>query len=379
MKNTKTAYMILTGCLLALAGCIQEFIPQNIREESGWLIVDGTITNGESVFVLSRSVGLSEELGEEVWIDGALVTVETGDGSAFPAHPAGRGRYVAQTGDLDMHVPYRLSFVVDDESYQSEYLYPVPTAGIDSIFLVKERKGDPLVIYLSADGQDGSKFYRWKYRETWEVRAELYATARWGPEGSVIFHSLNTPENTYYCWGRDSSKTLLLGNTEKLSQNIVSQQKMVEIPCDHDKLSILYHFEAEQMQLRAAAYRYFADLQEKVERTGDLFSPILGAGLRGNIRCADDPGRMVFGYVEVAASTRKDVYIWESEGFYEPFIYITGMDQGKGNPCYVSNPPRLNDPIYVYGESSTLLKCVDCRTKENASKDKPAGWPTEHL
>ena len=370
MKNT---YIILIISLLPLAGCIQEFIPQNIHEESGMLVVDGTITNGESVFTLSRSVGISEELGGEVWVDGAVVTVEADDGRTFPARPAGNGRYVAQTGELDMNVAYRLSFVVDNESYQSEYLYPVPTAEIDSLFLIKERKGEPVAIYLSTDGKDGSKYYRWTYRETWEVKSELYATARWGPGGSVIFHSLNTSENTYYCWGRDSSKNLILGDTKQLSQNIVAQQKLSEIPCDHDKLSILYHIEAEQMQIRAAAYQYYADLQERIERTGDLCSPILSAGLRGNIRSLNNPQQMVVGYIEVSTTTRKDLYVWErNEDFYEPPARLNCNTRGWIN--------RTSYPILSYGESNVdNNNCVDCRTKEKASKDKPAGWPTGHL
>lgn len=229
MKNTKTAYTILTGCLLSLAGCIQEFIPQNIREESGLLIVDGTITNGESVFVLSRSVGLSGELGEEAMINHAEVAVESNDGARIPARCEGKGRYVAPTGELEARLQYRLSVEIDGETYQSEYLSPIFSAGIDSIFPMKEEQHAPVCIYLSSHAaENSSKYYRWKYREAWEVRAELYATARWNDRESeegeererVIFHSLYTSENTYYCWGRDSSKVLIIGDTEKARKSL---------------------------------------------------------------------------------------------------------------------------------------------------------------
>jgi hypothetical protein len=276
-------------------------------------------------------------------------------------------------GELEATLQYRLSVDLDGDTYQSEYLSPIFSAGIDSIFPMKEGRGTPVCIYLSSHAaENSSKYYRWKYRETWEVKAELYANARWAPEGggSVIFHSFHTSENTYFCWGRDSSKALIIGDTEKLSQNVVARQKLLEIPCDHDKLSILYHIEAEQMQVREAAYRYFADLQEKVERTGDLFSPILGTGLRGNIYSLNNPEQMVAGYVDVSTTTRKDAYVWErGEDFYEP----------PRIRCYTGPAKFGYGSIYIYDESSAPERCVDCRTKENASKDKPAGWPTEHL
>ncbi|MDR2811247.1 MAG: DUF4249 domain-containing protein [Tannerellaceae bacterium] len=368
--------------MLPFAGCINEFIPKDIREESGLLIIDGTITDGESVFTLSRSVGISEKLSEEAMINHAVVTVESNDGARIPAAFGGEGRYTAQTGHLDANLQYRLSVEVDGETFQSEYLSPIITAEIDSVFLTKEGKGAPVLVRLSANGGNGSKYYRWKYRETWEVKAERYADARWndGPgEEEVIFHTLHTSQNTYYCWGRDSSKTLLLGDTEKLSQNIISQQTIAEIPCNHDKFSILYHIEAEQMQLREAAYRYLSDMQERAERTGDLFSPVLSAGLRGNIRCAGDPERLAIGYIDVSTTTRKDRYVWEREGFYEP-PQVELADWGGRLCSDYSWTESHHPPILVYRESTVdVIHCVDCREKEHASKNKPVGWPTEHL
>ncbi|MDR2811246.1 MAG: DUF4249 domain-containing protein [Tannerellaceae bacterium] len=360
--------------MFPLAGCINEFIPKDIREESGLLIIDGAITDGESVFTLSRSVGISEKLSEEVMIDHAVVAVESNDGARIPATFGGEGRYLAQTGSLDTNLQYRLSVEVDGETYQSEYLSPIITAEVDSIFPMKKEEGEPVYICLSSHApENSSKYYRWKYHETWEVKAELYANARWndGPgEEEVIFHSRYTSENTYYCWGRDSSKSLILGNTEKLNRNIVSQQKIIQIPCDNDKLSILYYIEVEQMQIREAAYRYFSDIQERAERVGDLFSPVLSAGLRGNIRCVNDPEQMVVGYIDVSTTTRKERYVWEKEGLYEfpglrcRMIYEWG---GKG------------EAIFSYEHSRAPYQCVDCREKEHASKLKPDGWPTDHL
>ncbi|GHT30814.1 hypothetical protein AGMMS49574_11360 [Bacteroidia bacterium] len=356
--------------LLCFTGCINEFIPKGVNEERGFFVVDGTITDGESVFTLSRSVGISEKLTGEETIDNATVNVETNDGGSIPAQFRGGGKYVVQTGHLNPTLQYRLSIAVDGDEFLSEYLFPIVAAEIDSLFPIKKVQNKPVFICVSTHASaNSSQYYRWTYHETWEVKAALYANARYGVTwDDIIFHSLATSENTYYCWGRDSSKSLILGTTEKLSPNIISQQKVVEIPCDHDKLSILYHIEVEQMQLREVAYRYFFDMQQKIESTGSLFSPILTTGVRGNIRCLSDPERLIIGYIEVSIPTKKDLFIWEKEGFYEP----------HEQDCQsYSAEARL--PILLLGVSTSLERCVDCRMRENASKNKPANWPTEHL
>jgi hypothetical protein len=331
------------------------------------------IQNGESIFRLSWTVGISEELDGSEFISDAEVYVESNDGIRIPAVFSGAGTYIAQTPVLDTLREYRLSATIKGETCESKFLKPIISTEIDSIFPVKRRRNDPVEICVAThDPASRSVYYRWQFRDTWEVKADLYANSRWGSNGTVIFHSLHTSENTYYCWGRDSSKAILIASSEKLSEGRIAQQTLATIPCDHDKLSILYHIEVEQMQLREAAYRYFADIKERTERTGDIFSPVLTSGLRGNIYFRNNPERMVIGYIEVATVTTKDRYIWEHEGFYEPQIAIC-WDQIFPWSEYISAA------IYQYEVFKTPSMCVDCRMKENASKRKPPGWPTDHL
>jgi len=157
----------------------------------------------------------------------------------------------------------------------------------------------------------------------------------------------------------------------------------VNIPREHDKLSILYHIEVEQSQIRVDAYQYFADLKKSVERTGDIFDPVFTAGLRGNIYFRNDPNRMVIGYIEVATVSSMDRYIWEREGFYQPYPrkcshYSFGL--GSANSYYIWERNILGiQAAYYTDEGRADKRCVDCRTKEKATKLKPPGWPTDHL
>lgn len=378
----KVFVFIIVACFFC--SCIQEFIPQGIKDVRGILVVDGMIRNGESVFRFGYSVGMSDTLDNRNAINNAEVYVEVNDGTRIPAIFTGNGTYIAETPVLDAQKKYRLTALIEGELCESEFLAPViTTAEIDSIFPEKkEGRDEPVNIYIAAhDPLNRSMYYRWTYHETWEVKASFYADARWAPNGiDVIRHSMFTSENTYYCWGRDSSKTVLLASTEKLSENRIAQQPLVRIPSDHDKLSILYHIEVEQMQLRESAYKYFANIKELADRSGDMFAPVLTTGIRGNIHFRNDPDRMVVGYIEVATVTSMDRYIWEKEGFYNPPIQLCNYLKMSGRE--IREWSYYIGEIFIYGETKMLEParfCIDCRLKENASKSKPEGWPTNRL
>jgi len=370
MKMKRSLLPIL--CVVLLSGCISEYIPTGLDSVRGILVVDGAITDGESVFALRRSVAMTDTLTGAETVDNATVFVETNDGERIPAEFRGSGIYAAQTGVLDVAKEYRLRMTVDGEDYVSGFLSPLITPPIDSISFNKERLGDPVIVSVSThDPDDISPYYRWTYRETWEVQAQLYANARWGPDGSIIWHSLSSSENTYYCWGRDSSKMIFLATADKMRENVISQQTLVEIPCSHDKLSILYHIEVTQMHIRTEAYEYFSDMQQSVERTGDLFSPVLTTAIRGNIRCENDPERQIIGYIEVATATQMDRYFWEKDNL--------GIYEKVWETCEEYSATNETSAILTYPSLRAPLRCVDCRTKENAGKNKPQDWPTDHL
>lgn len=371
-------FVAFAGCI---SGCIDEFQPEGIEEVSDLLIIDGTITDGESKIVLRYSVGLTEYLTGNEYIDGATVYVETDTGEEMKAIPQGRGLYIVPTGPLDANKQYRLNVVYRSEQYRSTFLTPLFTPEIDSISSQKKGPGETVYMCVNThDPENRSRYYRWSYKEVWEVQAELYANAYWVSEDSVQLLDLSTPNNYYYCWGRDSSKILHLGSTEKLSENVVSYKRLQAIEPGSDRLSVLYHFSVEQNQLRKEAYDYMFNLQKNIEQTGSIFTP-MPSEMKGNISCITNPDLPVIGYIEVSTTTRKDRYFPFSDGLYEsPWrgCFNDATDDPDYKPpvyAYYEYYPDISPPLFTFAPH----KCVDCRLKERASKTKPENWPTSHL
>ena len=362
--------------LLSLAACVTDFTPE-VKGVSGILVVDGTITDGESVFRLSRSVGITDDIRSADTITNAEVSVERSDGEIFEASQESKGAYRAINGALDPNLEYRLNISLDGKHYQSTFLKPLISAGIDSLSYQKKGREEPVTIHVSSHaGPDDPPYYRWTYKENWEVKSALYANARQGANGQIIWHNPNTSENTYYCWVTDSSSVLLLGTADKLAENRLVAHKLFEIPSSDERLSVLYHVEVSQMQIRKEAYDYFKILQDEIERTGNLFSPVLTAGENGNIYNVSDPDELVIGYVEVASVARKEMYISAEAGLYVP-------EEDAYHDCEIflvkSGQVIPSDLVwYRYPDSKTYPSCVDCRAKPGATKNRPAWWPNEH-
>ncbi len=355
---------------LAFVSCISDFTPE-VEGMRGVLVVDGMITNGESVFRLSRSISITGDLRDNDTISNAVLNIERSDGVLFEARQDEKGVYKIRNGELDPGLAYRLNLTVDHKRYQSTFLKPLFTPEIDSVSCRKKGRVEPVTIHVSSHaGKEALPYYRWSYRENWEVQAPLYANAREVAPGVVIWHNPYTSENLYHCWVKDSSKILLIGTTEKLAENRLSEHKLFEISAADERLSVLYHVEVSQMQMRKEAYDYFKMLQEEIERTGSIFSPVMSAGDNGNIFNPDDPDELVIGYVEVASVTRKGMYLSYEDDLYVPDKVI---------PCQIY-PKDFNMgglAWYQYPDSKTYPRCVDCR-QGKATKDRPSWWPNDH-
>lgn len=80
----------LAGLCALLASCVSDFTPE-VKGVSGILVVDGAITNSESLFTLSRSVCITDTLWGDEGITNAVLAVERSDGTILPAENEGKG------------------------------------------------------------------------------------------------------------------------------------------------------------------------------------------------------------------------------------------------------------------------------------------------
>ena len=370
---------------LILCGCITEFEAKDIDEVDGLLVVEGIITDDESVITLSRSKGLSYE--DNIYdlspygVTDAKVYIECDDGTQWgavtqnlPPDLKSGGQYVVKTGKLNPARQYRLKIYHEAHEYCSEYLYPVITSDIDSVFWTKSGTGYPVKIHVAAHAPDTMvHYYRWSYREEWEIKT-IYPPGDLGEcgvcksfyEPEDIFCpncGAELPRTPYYCWKTAHNREILLGSTEKTVLGRVAAPLAEMRPTD-SKMYVLYRMDVYQNAIRKQAFDYFTNIKKNARQAGSLFTQI-PSELKGNIACTTDPARTVIGYMDVSSAARMRLWISRLDDAYEWDIY------------FCKSYSLWNAPLgYVYLPWIGFVheSCTDCRYG-GATKYRPADWP----
>jgi len=357
-------------------GCITDYEHKGIQSIEDIFVVEGTITNDTTLIKLSKTVGIENYFMGDEYITNAMVSVENDKGNSFAGIHVSKGEYLIENGDLQEGTPYRLRIAWEGEEYVSTYLTPVFTPEIDSISVLKKEKGAPVEICVSThEPHNQSRYFRWKYKEHWEVHASLMATVgyeRIDGKEEFVTYDLFSSNNKYYCWGVDSSKVLILDSSEKLSENRIAQKRIIEMEPSDDRLSELYYIKISQEMLRKEAFDYFFNLQKNMDGTGGLFSQ-MPSEMKGNITCTTNPEKTVIGYIEVATTTTMERYISSAEVYERPYDYCFNASTEDPNSGLVLYQQDLSGTFYAPNA------CIDCRTKSKASKNKPDFWPTNKL
>jgi len=335
------------------------------------LVVEGVITDDETVITLSRSVNLSEESSFSASVNNAVVFVECDNGTQWQAESNNfNGQYIIKMGQLDLDSKYRLKIDIDEHEYCSDFSYPVKTPEIDSIFWRKRGNGQPVILYVAThEPEQKVSYFRWSYREDWEVRGIRNYTHHGYP---------------YYCWNSSSNSDLLLGSTEKTVYGQLADI-LIKIASSDVRLSELYRIIVKQNVVSKRAHDYYTNIRKNSQLNGSIFAPT-PSELRGNIACITDPGRPVIGYVEVSTTAaKKQRFISRSDNLYEyeppPYMDCTeyslsGLKEKYGGnymPTYPYVPLIVREgqePSYIQGQ------CVDCTLLQKGNTiQKPDDWP----
>ena len=361
---------------ISLSACITPYEATGIDELGDILVVEGIITDDETVITLSRSVMLLSDANSGIiFVDNARVYVECEDGSQWEAEPPPGwdfgsswrgGKYLIKNNHLDPDLKYRLKIEIEELEYCSDYSNPIVTPEIDSIFWTKRERGYPVMIHVATHSPDNKVlYYRWSYKEDWEIHSDVFLR--------------NYP---FYCWNYENSRDILIGSAEKTVFGRISDI-LTGISPSSEKLSVLYRITVKQNAISKRSYDYYANIKKNAQQIGSIFAPI-PSELRGNIVCTSEPNRLVIGYVDVSSTTQKHRFISREEGIYEPFsMNCKPFTMEELLEMYDEFPlgyvlfewwnPEQSPPMGVIFEY-IHIRCVDC-TFYGSTEQKPENWP----
>lgn len=377
---------VLIICLaMGVTSCIYDYNP---KDESlpglmePHFVIDGDIIVGGFTKI---KLGFTETLlGETKDLPtGITVAVESEEGEYIYGALADdvENLFEIDTRNLKTNGSYRLCVSVPGRGeYISEFKQVVLTPPIDTITWSMSRDSSYVDIEVSThtDG-DETLYCKWNYDENWESPSYYQPRLRYDRKTERLI-DLTEEEKVErsYCWSEAHSSYVLIANTERLEDNIISKFVVNKIAPTDTRVRGLYSINIVQRALDKEAYSYWAELQRNMQSTGGIFSA-QPTELKGNIVSLTNPSEDVIGYVSVVTTTEKRAFIdWSEIDFFSTSCSLHIIEVTK--KIMMMNYHRQGYVPVFYSEVGekenvfwTVLQCADCRSYSNSTR--PDFWP----
>jgi hypothetical protein len=367
-----------------LSGCISAFeAPEDMKDMSGVLVVEGVILEEGTKITLSRTVALSEEFSDFYLFDNvnnAIIHVidEGNNIVAVAAQEYNWGSYIVNENfSFVPGMKYALDIRIGDKHYQSAFSAPESTPEIDSVSW-KLNDDKSIEIMVSTHTPNNETLYcLWSFEENWEIRSHYFAPLKYDPILQILIPQSLTGDNIFYCWAKGYSQSLLLASTEKYREAVIKDHKIHQLQPGNSRYSYLYSILVRQYQVNREASLYFENLQRNIDESGSLFAP-QPSEMTGNIRCLSDPNEYVIGYVFASKQATSRLLIPMAE------LSLNNFDDTNLFLCsdiksFISPMDAYYQGYRIISENGdyAFLTCVDC-TSRGGTKTKPDFWPNDH-
>jgi hypothetical protein len=371
--------------------CFDSYQPPGTTNNASYLVVDAFVNSaeGSASVILSHTIPLTST-DTLTQINDAEVKLQDDADNNFTMNFEGNGIYAVTGLMVSTSRKYRLLINSSGKTYQSDFVAVQPTPAIDTVSWSVDR-GNLNINVSTHDPSELSRFYRWKYSETWEYDSPV-PTSYIVKNDSVWLRT--NDEDISQCWQTSNSKTILLYSTDYLTGNIVNDFVLQRIPSNSIKLSNQYSIFVQQQTLTKEGYLYWLNVKKTTESLGSLFDPLPGAVV-GNIKCLTVPNEPVIGFFSAGSISEKRIFIKYNDirNFvdYEfpsckvdtilcDTVHTIGGWYGGHPRIHFSNPDEVVGQInnqaktYVKGYAITSVECTDCRKAGGGNTVRPPFW-----
>jgi hypothetical protein len=292
--------------LITIVSCKKPYTPPEITAPGTHLVVEGVINTGadSTIINLSHTVSLTAKTASNPQTK-ATVTVESDQNVSYPLTEITAGKYISPGLNLDNTRQYRLRIKTPDgQQYLSDFVASKVTPPIDSIgYTIVNGQ---LQIYVNAhDPNNNTHYYRWDYTETWQYHA-LYAST-FITTGTAIVSRLPA-QQIYTCFSSDVSTSIYISSTAALSQDVIYQAPLAQIPSTSEKIETRYSILLRQYALTNDAYNFWLNLKKNTEDLGSIFDAQPSTSV-SNIHNINNAAEIVVGYVSACKVQTKRIFI----------------------------------------------------------------------
>jgi hypothetical protein len=371
----------------ALFSCREAYTPPIITANSNYLVVDGIINSGNTdstVIKLSRTVKLSGTIGTKAETKAKIMVESSANTTTYILKETVAGTYISNGHlNLDKTAKYRLRITTSDsKAYLSDFEPVKEAPPIDTLVYTIPASG--VQVNLSThDPNNNTRYYRWEYTETWIFHTEFSSSFIYDAKRDTI---VDRPpaQQVWQCWASSNSTDIVLGSTQKLTQDVMSNVPITFVAGSSEKLRIRYSIQVKQYALTADAFAFWQILKTNTEQLGSIFDA-QPSQIKGNIHNINDNTEPVFGFISVGTTQQKRIFVDRAEEPYtfggdDPYATCTVQNSqtdvgpndyaGKfGSMAYLPLGTALNSTVIYVGGSR---ECTDCTLR--GTNTRPAFW-----
>jgi len=374
----------LASCLLIYCSCKESYMPPAVKNNPGFLVVDGLLTSApDSTYItLTRTRNISDSSPAPAETH-ALVTIESESAGTEVLLEIRPGIY----GSLllpDSSKKYRLNIITaSGEKYQSDFVPFKITPAIDSLNWTED-SSQVAIRVSSYDPSGNTQYYRWAYEEAWKYHTYYQTNFNYINDTPVVRGRSNL---IYYCWSNSNSADIQVGSTSGLSQDLISNIVFHHVSKQTEKIFLEYSILAKQYALTKDQFEYWTNLKKTTEDLGTLFDA-QPAQSGGNIHCISNPSETVLGWVGASSITRKRLFITRqdlSSYGYSPYflpcqlspelVQVINPNDKELARQYLETPNHLFTFLYEANGGYYIAPnfCADCR-EHGGTTTKPDFW-----
>ncbi len=361
--------------------CRDPYNPGLDSSSKSYLVIEGVLNagSGPTSLFLSRTFKLDDTAVLRTERD-AMVTVEGKDNTTRQLSMTGDGLYTSPNLNLVLNQEYRLRVVTAaGKEYLSDYVLARQTPPIDEITFHQNEEGVQIHV-TTHDNSNGTRYYLWRYDETWEIHTYYYSTYKLVND-TIIPRTLADDVST--CWKYSSSNQILIGSSAAYKTDTIPEAPIRFIGNGDERLAVRYSILVKQTALDKKGYEFYELMKKSTENIGTIFDP-QPSQVKGNMHSVSDPNEQVIG--NIAATTVEEKRI---------FIDVTDLDrwrftQNCTTDTVVNHPDSIKfahvtgrsvyDAIFsrtvpnvIEAYKFSLTACVDC-TKRGGDLTRPPYW-----
>ena len=222
--------------LLLMASCKQAYEPPAIIAPNRYLVVEGvinTLPDSKTTIQLSKTKNLADTTKNSPEV-AAHLQIEAKSGAVYGLQEVSSGVYSIDHLTLNVAETYRLNIRTSDGAqYLSDFVAVKQTPPIDSI--TWKQDGDVTFYANTHDPLNAARYYRWDFTETWQYRSTLMGNYGLGVANGMIFIKDATTQ-TNDCWSTRASTEVILGSSNRLSNDVIDHYPINVIQKDVEKV-----------------------------------------------------------------------------------------------------------------------------------------------